>query len=272
MFFSCFNIVSLRVKCCLWLVVTLIIIAVVAECTKIYYYPSTFFNYKIVTLLTQNLVVNKEFAFPKTTGFNRTFMELKGANETCRGLCLWFQSHLYGIERPLYSSPSSSMGVSIAPLWNWKFVFLYFLGEVTTVSIAPLWNWKFLTCLVNKLRLGFNRTFMELKGRSRISFRAPPAVSIAPLWNWKADGDETGKRQTGFNRTFMELKDEKRNVLVIMRGFQSHLYGIERLQRHGVREPATVSIAPLWNWKQVSSWWSHYLSLVSIAPLWNWKQ
>ena len=53
---------------------------------------------KIVTLLTQNLVVNKEFAFPKTTRFNRTFMELKGGCAAASRSRHLFQSHLYGIE------------------------------------------------------------------------------------------------------------------------------------------------------------------------------
>ena len=53
-------------------------------------------------MLTQNLVVNKEFAFPKTTRFNRTFMELKVPLSPDDVRMPWFQSHLYGIERWMF--------------------------------------------------------------------------------------------------------------------------------------------------------------------------
>ena len=54
----------------------------------------------------------------------------------------------------------------------------------------------------------FNRTFMELKEKS---------IKIIFVTNF------------GFNRTFMELKERFGMLILPMVGFQSHLYGIERL-------------------------------------------
>ena len=97
----------------------------------------------------------------------------------------------------------------------------------------------------------------------------------------------------GFNRTFMELKDVSGVSLPPTKcGFQSHLYGIERMVAILQQTRSGVSIAPLWNWKRLIiprcslavRFNRTFMELkvgrtlekvlkcdVSIAPLWNWK-
>ena len=50
---------------------------VVAERMKIYNYPSTFFLIRFLNFAFANPVENKDVIYPKTSGFNCTFMELK---------------------------------------------------------------------------------------------------------------------------------------------------------------------------------------------------
>ena len=61
-----------------------------------------------------------------------------------------------------------------------------------------------------------------------------------------------------FNRTFMELKDSRDATTNNGSTFQSHLYGIESsIVRSKLLDTISVSIAPLWNWKQptvTNSW------------------
>ena len=78
-----------------------------------------------------------------TVGFNRTFMELKEAWQQVMKAPVEFQSHLYGIESSAERRSSvDNVGVSIAPLWNWKW----------RGALVPVVQQK-----------SFNRTFMELK-------------------------------------------------------------------------------------------------------------
>ena len=119
------------------------------------------------------------------------------------------------------------------------------------VSIAPLWNWKRALPVVPSPGVGFNRTFMELKGGRRKKSTCRYVVSIAPLWNWKWLLMKSNNYRKSFNRTFMELKGDE--ILIL------HWRGC-------------VSIAPLWNWKlSMTPMWS-MSPFVSIAPLWNWKR
>ena len=116
----------------------------------------TFMELKVNSLFTEGETI---------TGFNRTFMELKAKHRqhtrqhrlvsiaplwNWKHLivgderdAIWFQSHLYGIERYASGHKQTHARVSIAPLWNWKTI-----GGDQQVQ-----------------RLGFNRTFMELKDR-----------------------------------------------------------------------------------------------------------
>ena len=50
---------------------------VVAERMKIYNYPSTFLLIRFLNFAFANPVENKDVIYPKTRGFNCTFMELK---------------------------------------------------------------------------------------------------------------------------------------------------------------------------------------------------
>ena len=117
---------------------------------------------------------------------NRTFMELKLLLAFSRlRACLRSNRtfmELKSIKRLL--SPSRRC-VLIAPLWNWNGakVRAYSLGIY--VLIAPLWNWNILRELTAILLFRSNRTFMELKWSSSITFA-------------------TFARRS--NRTFMELK------------------------------------------------------------------
>ena len=140
----------------------------------------------------------------------------------------------------------------------------------------------------------FNRTFMELKATT-ITGRGGREAFQSHLY-----GIERPRRMRQLSRT---------------RSFQSHLYGIESLvcltqitrlcgfnrtfmelkgsTATNMLHMSTVSIAPLWNWKErweigavhqysfnrtfmelkdyLSGSYSE-ASQVSIAPLWNWKQ
>ena len=78
------------------------------------------------------------------------------------------------------------------------------------VSIAPLWNWKSQSRMPVSLSICFNRTFMELKG-------CPAAIC--------------GRGCQGFNRTFMELKGRWYTSRSRLSPFQSHLYGIESVNK-----------------------------------------
>ena len=114
-------------------------------------------------MLTQNLVVNKEFAFPKTTGFNRTFMELKVENKAERNeKNVMFQSHLYGIER-----------ISKKELLNVCFGFnRTFMELKEPYSLSP--------CAIQPFQSHLYGIESE-KGLVCYDFIAN--VSIAPLWN-----------------------------------------------------------------------------------------
>ena len=50
---------------------------VVAERIKIYNHPSTFFSIRFINFAFTNPIENKDITYPKTMGFNCTFMELK---------------------------------------------------------------------------------------------------------------------------------------------------------------------------------------------------
>ena len=117
--------------------------------------------------------------------FNRTFMELKDGGEPDAPLPydvsiapLWnwksvepweglergaFQSHLYGIERPLTEWESQNAWVSIAPLWNWK------LGMAWSRATASR----------------FQSHLYGIESQYEVQALAHLKVSIAPLWNWK---------------------------------------------------------------------------------------
>ena len=113
-------------------------------------------------MLTQNLVVNKEFAFPKTTGFNRTFMELKVNTKWQVNDSIKFQSHLYGIER-----------ISKKELLNVCFGFnRTFMELKEPYSLSP--------CAIQPFQSHLYGIESE-KGLVCYDFIAN--VSIAPLWN-----------------------------------------------------------------------------------------
>ena len=99
-----------------------------------------------------------------STGFNRTFMELKDAFAHASVFYYLFQSHLYGIEsiEPTkavnpFGFQSHLYGIESALTFAWNFMSL--------VSIAPLWNWKSYKAKARCTTSSFNRTFMELKAK-----------------------------------------------------------------------------------------------------------
>ena len=104
-----------------------------------------------------------------SSGFNRTFMELK------YNFKLNFEQFYQ---------------VLIVPLWNWnqsgKTTFVY----DKKVLIVPLWNWNSVISLYLALNERFNRTFMELKSDTILYLPALPAVLIVPLWNWNSVNEE----------------------------------------------------------------------------------
>ena len=184
----------------------------------------------------------------------------------------WFQSYLYGIE---ISKKQSN-------------------GSPIRVSIVPLWNWNCSRLLALPCRVGFNRTFMELKLTKGLCRDIIGIVSIVPLWNWNRQKRALANRRElfqsylygieihinvcacrafwRFNRTFMELK----YTFCVFRGggswFQSYLYGIEiALPQPLTTWNSPVSIVPLWNWNSLLSLLTHYALRVSIVPLWNWN-
>ena len=182
-----------------------------------------------------------------------------------------FQSHLYGIESDILRFAARSLGVSIAPLWNWKYIVPRTHVDRHKVSIAPLWNWK----MVESPTLPC------------------PTMFQSHLYGIESQlSREKGWKEERFNRTFMELKGCCASAHRRAWPFQSHLYGIERPLTEWESQNAWVSIAPLWNWKLGMAWsratasrfQSHLYGIesqyevqalahlkVSIAPLWNWK-
>ena len=140
--------------------------------------------------------------------FNRTFMELKAGrldhsfmsmrkvsiaplwnwkgyiDTPCRPLPS-FQSHLYGIERRKVIMANGWHEEFQSHLYGIESAECGFTNDFPPVSIAPLWNWKSRPWRVRRWRLGFNRTFMELKA---VTMQTDVNVGV------------------GFNRTFMELK------------------------------------------------------------------
>ena len=75
--------------------------------------------------------------------------------------------------------------VLIVPLWNWNETPRRYHHAWWIVLIVPLWNWNTESRPVTDMGQGSNRTFMELKWRSRLT-----------LQRWVLSS----------NRTFMELK------------------------------------------------------------------
>ena len=53
--------------------------------------------------------------------------------------------------------------VLIVPLWNWNDIIAGHNSENFDVLIVPLWNWNNEADYLLKFKVGFNRTFMELK-------------------------------------------------------------------------------------------------------------
>ena len=180
--------------------------------------------------------------------FNRTFMELKVLRPSYLLTASRFQSHLYGIERSLLCRHKQEHKVSIAPLWNWKSIFLR----------------------LSKPLQGFNRTFMELKESNKtfetnlrkfqshlygiesccaLRYFTTDLVSIAPLWNWKLVAQLYILLRIMFQSHLYGIERLVRVYILLGVMFQSHLYGIESLPDEWCRMCGRVSIAPLWNWK-----------------------
>ena len=147
-----------------------------------------------------------ESALSWATSFNRTFMELKEYNCAFKFRPVFkFQSHLYGIERTK---------------WNdWS--------PPARVSIAPLWNWKYMPCTIKFRAHMFQSHLYGIESFHFFASSIAPTVSIAPLWNWKPGHQPPRTPGTSFNRTFMELKVAGASVIGSGIRFQSHLYGIE---------------------------------------------
>ena len=170
--------------------------------------------------------------FPRRSGSNRTFMELK---------C------------PHQLRHSFATRVLIAPLWNWNDGEGEEVRRSGRVLIAPLWNWNATRRRTDctwyhrsnrtfmELKSGWdhhprprtissNRTFMELKWRCGRLFSPFLRVLIAPLWNWNCVIPPLLLPLPCSNRTFMELKL------------------LELITRRKCWE---VLIAPLWNWNEL---------------------
>ena len=144
------------------------------------------------------------------SGFNRTFMELKGIVAVVIDESLQFQSHLYGIESCLQPRE----------------------GLRRLVSIAPLWNWKISSQLHRNACHSFNRTFMELKVKMFEPVLEEKSFQ-SHLYGIESNmGAPYKVGGGGFNRTFMELKENSVTINVGITQFQSHLYGIERSMVH----------------------------------------
>ena len=122
----------------------------------------------------------------RNRSFNRTFMELKSP---CRSLPaapplvlivpLWnwndWALSLLGSRRRVLIVPLwnwnifllrvmlQDLKVLIVPLWNWNSFARVSLVNKFVVLIVPLWNWNLLLVIIQRLKDGSNRTFMELK-------------------------------------------------------------------------------------------------------------
>ena len=150
----------------------------------------------------------------------------------CSIKIIQFQSHLYGIEREdgfIYNN--------VCNCFNRTFMELKERGLSLHKRKPPGFNRTFMELKVTFAEWAFhqwwcfNRTFMELKGLCTVVvLPTPPCFNrtfmelkerFKILWGW---------RWWSFNRTFMELK--------VKTGY-------------AVAVAATVSIAPLWNWKEV---------------------
>ena len=92
---------------------------VVAEYMKIYNYPSTFFSIRFLNFAFTNSIENKDIIYPKTMGFNCTFMELKS---TClahvRRRNERFNCTFMELKSKIGSSGDYAKTVLIVPLWN----------------------------------------------------------------------------------------------------------------------------------------------------------
>ena len=89
--------------------------------------------------------------------------------------------------------------VLIVPLWNWNTRLEKEAGIDTLVLIVPLWNWNF--CPSGMLLTtcsSFNRTFMELKYKSKGINKHLNNVLIVPLWNWNKENPSEGYDEAAF--------------------------------------------------------------------------
>ena len=160
-----------------------------------------------------------------------------------------FQSHLYGIESIEFKSYKDAQDGFNRTFMELKVAKRLLHTQPLGVSIAPLWNWKYLSEWLAEHVWGFNRTFMELKDA------ATTFSKFTPKFQSHLYGIESGKKtgtsvwRSGFNRTFMELKVAMLSAEEADCKFQSHLYGIERELAEEFQNAWLVSIAPLWNWK-----------------------
>ena len=95
---------------------------------------------------------------------NRTFMELKWWTHNCDNLLFH---------------------VLIVPLWNWNLSNALLAEFLPEVLIVPLWNWNMADVLSRMFSFFCsNRTFMELKSKTRNKTETTMTVLIVPLWNW----------------------------------------------------------------------------------------
>ena len=120
-----------------------------------------------------------------STGFNRTFMELK-CNTAVTQNTIPFRFNRTFMEL--------------------KFIHVRIRSRVVSVLIVPLWNWNIQGTTGESPCDCFNRTFMELKCCIANSSTTDGTVLIVPLWNWNTLRDPLKSAIYGFNRTFMELK------------------------------------------------------------------
>ena len=117
---------------------------------------------------------------------NRTFMELKWWTHNCDNLLF----HVLIV--PLWNwngtATCDSIGcccVLIVPLWNWNLSNALLAEFLPEVLIVPLWNWNMADVLSRMFSFFCsNRTFMELKSKTRNKTETTMTVLIVPLWNW----------------------------------------------------------------------------------------
>ena len=162
--------------------------------------------------------------------FNHTFLELKAGRAPDMGTTrVTFQSHLYGIESDIHATNAHATSMFQSHLYG-----------IESSCRSP---W---TCR----RLGFNRTFMELKAiikwhnRKVLMFQSH-LYGIESRRSWGSSSCSPA--------------------------FQSHLYGIESAIFHG--ECYAVACFNR-TFMELKGWWrycSRHAAEVSIAPLWNWK-